>query len=173
MGEEVLVDRARRGDSAALEELFRRSYPVLKGFLVRLTLDEDLAEEITQETMLRALLHLSGYRPEARFSTWLAAIALNLWRNTRRRAGRIVPWDEVPEPAAADDPAEAAVQWEVRSLLAALPPEKRIVLVLKHYEDLTYEEIAAMLRCPIGTVRSRLHDGIAILRCEARRRGLL
>lgn len=172
MGEEVLVDRARRGDSAALEELFRRSYPVLKGFLVRLTLDEDLAEEIAQETMLRALLHLGEYRPHARFSTWLAAIALNFWRNMRRRVGRIVPWDEVPEPAA-DDPAEAVLQKEIRSLLATLPPEKRIVFVLKHYEGLTYEEIAVMLRCPVGTVRSRLHDGIAILRREARRRGLL
>lgn len=167
------MNRARRGDSLALEELFRRIYPGLRGFLVRLTLDDDLADEIAQEACCRALTHLGSYSPQARFSTWVTAIALNVWRNMRRHAGRTVPLDEFPEPAATDDPAGQTVDHEVRSLLAVLPPEKRVVVVLKHYEGWTYDEIAGMLHCPVGTVRSRLHDGIAVLRREAQRRGLL
>lgn len=171
--EAELVNRARRGDRSALEELFRRTYPGLKSFLTKLTLDEYLAEEIAQEAACRALAHLDGYRPQARFFTWMASIAVNIWRNLRRNAGRTVPLAVFPERAAADDPAEAAEQREIRSLLAALPQEKRVVMVLKHYEGLTYEEIAAVLRCPVGTVRSRMHDALAILRREAQRRGMI
>lgn len=139
--------------------------------MTKLTLDEDLAEEIAQEAAYRALAHLDGYRPQARFFTWIAAIAVNIWRNLRRSAGRTIPMGEVPERAA-DDPAEAAEQREIRSLLAVLPQEKRVVMVLKHYEGLTYEEIAAVLRCPVGTVRSRMRDALTILRREAQRRGM-
>lgn len=176
MQELLLINRAKTGDKDALAELFRLHYPLLKGFLLKATLDESLAEDLAQETVLKAIVHLPDYRPLAKFSTWLISIGLNLYRNQLRRRGRILPLADVPEPAAdgsVEEQAEEDMRREsLRDLLRCLPPEKREVFLLRYEREMQYEEIAAVLKCPIGTVRSRLHDAVAILRREAERRGL-
>ncbi|HAN86181.1 MAG TPA: RNA polymerase sigma factor SigY, partial [Firmicutes bacterium] len=82
--ETSLVRRAQQNDRNALEELFRINYPVLLGALVRIISDPRAAEDIAQETVLRAIVNLERYEPRAKFSTWLITIALNIRKNKLR-----------------------------------------------------------------------------------------
>jgi len=175
--ETSLVRRAQQNDRNALEELFRINYPVLLGALVRIISDPRAAEDIAQETVLRAIVNLERYEPRAKFSTWLITIALNTRKNKLRTAWREVPSEEVFETNAEVESAEERAlrhlaMDEAASLLDALGPEKRQVFVLKHYYGFKYQEIADAVGCPIGTVRSRLHDSVGILRREMARRGM-
>ncbi len=186
--ETLLVERAKRNDRDALEELFRANYPLLLGALVRMTGDAHVAEDAAQEAVLRAIVNLEKYEPRAKFSTWLITIALNTYRNMFRRRGRELPTEHVS--VAGVDSAGGAVGKEsaksaedlalgrlvtsyAASLLGALSADKRQVFVLKHYYGFTYQEIADAVGCPVGTVRSRLHDSVQMLRREIARRGLI
>ncbi|MDD4793505.1 MAG: sigma-70 family RNA polymerase sigma factor, partial [Firmicutes bacterium] len=111
------------------------------------------------------------------FSTWLITIALNTRKNKLRTAWREVPSKEAFETNAEVESAEEralrhlAVD-EAASLLNTLGPDKRQVFVLRHYYGLKYQEIADAVGCPIGTVRSRLHDSVDMLRREMARRDM-
>ncbi len=174
--ETLLVERAKRNDRDALEELFRVNYPLLLGALVRITGDARAAEDVAQDAVLRAIVNLEKYEPRAKFSTWLITIALNTYRNRLRRARRELPTEHV-SVAGVDSAEDFALgrlaTSDAASLLGALSADKRQVFVLKHYYGFTYQEIADAVGCPVGTVRSRLHDAIQMLRREIARRGLI
>ncbi len=176
--ERSLVSRAKQNDKDAMEELFRINYPVLLGALVRIIGDANFAEDIAQEAVLSAIVNLERYKPQAKFSTWLISIALNNHRNKLRTKTREVSIESIgrtdSEKESAEDLAlqRLAVD-EAIGLLESLSPEKRQVFVLKHYYGFKYKEIADIVGCPIGTVRSRLHDSVNILRQEITRRGLI
>ena len=160
-----------------MEELFRINYPVLLGVLVRSIGDADVAEDVAQEAVLSAIVNLERYQPRAKFSTWLISIALNKYRNKLRVKTREVSVDSIDKAhsgtESVEDPAlQRLAAAEARDILECLSPEKRQVFVLKHYYGFKYKEIAEAVRCPVGTVRSRLHDSIKILRQEIARRGL-
>lgn len=184
----MLVERAKRNDRDALEQLFRVNYPLLLGALVRITGDAHVAEDVAQEAVLRAIVNLEKYEPRARFSTWLITIALNTYRNRLRRARHELPTEHVSVAgvdgagsAAGKESAKSAEDLalgrlatsDAASLLGALSADKRQVFVLKHYYGFTYQEIADAVGCPVGTVRSRLHDSVQMLRREIARRGLI
>lgn len=133
------------------------------------------AEELTQDVFLRAHRALLEYPPERRAELrvrpWLARIALNLARNAlRRRAPRDADLEGVAEPAtdsssgpaAAAERRESAVVWATH--LAALPDPYRTAVALRHVEGLSYAELAETLERPIGTVKSHVHRGVAMLR---------
>ncbi len=186
--ETLLVERAKRNDRDALEELFRANYPLLLGALVRMTGDARAAEDVAQDAVLRAIVNLEKYEPRAKFSTWLITIALNTYRNRLRRARRELPTEHV-SVAGVDSTGGAVGEQRAQgtedlalgrlavsdaaSLLGALSADKRQVFVLKHYYGFTYQDIADAVGCPVGTVRSRLHDAIQMLRREIARRGLI
>ncbi|MGB3987294.1 MAG: sigma-70 family RNA polymerase sigma factor [Bacillota bacterium] len=176
--ERALVKRAKQNDKDAMEELFRINYPVLLGALVRIIGDADFAEDIAQEAVLSAIVNLERYQPRAKFSTWLISIALNKYRNKLRVKTREVSVDSIDKAhsgtESVEDPAlQRVAAAEARDILECLSPEKRQVFVLKHYYGFKYKEIAEAVGCPVGTVRSRLHDSIKILRQESARRGLI
>jgi RNA polymerase sigma-70 factor (ECF subfamily) len=175
MQDELLVSRAKLGDRDALDQLFRLYYPMLKKFLIKTTRDESMAEDLSQDTVLKAILNLKTYQPQAKFSTWLITIAMNLYRNQLRRKGTVT-METIPETPASDNVEEQVWQdyrhHELAKLIQTLPEEKRQVFILKHYQGLSYEEIASIVHCPIGTVRSRLHDSLLFLRKELKRREL-
>ncbi|MGE5672931.1 MAG: RNA polymerase sigma factor [Mycobacterium leprae] len=141
----------------------------LFAFLYRMCGDADLAEELMQETFVRALQAAATYTPRAKIRTWLFHIAANLvrdrWRR-RARQGEHLPLDALPLPAP-DSTEERALDrvtyLAVREALLQLPLEQRAALLLRYYHDLSYEEIATALSIPIGTVRSRIHNGLARL----------
>lgn len=134
------------------------------------------AEEVAQDAFVRAYRALADYDPERtrslRLRPWLATIAVNLSRNRRRRLAERRPaltlGHDPGERLAAghgDDPSDALVdrdRWA--SLLGALPDRYRVPLVLRHVDDLTYEEMAEVLGRPIGTLKAQVHRGLALLR---------
>lgn len=154
-----------------LEDLVVHHQEPLFAFLYRMCGESDLAEELMQETFVRAFEAAKRYRPEASVRTWLFSIAANLvrdrWRRRARR-GEDLPLDDqltVAAPATTEDEALRLISYEaVRTALPRLPVEQRSALILRYYHDLSYEEIARVLACPIGTVRSRIHNGLARLK---------
>jgi len=172
-----LVGRAVAGDAEAVRELVERHQARIIAFLYRLCGCGEQALDLAQETFLSMHRHLASFRQESRFSTWLHAIALNHARAAGRRRRPAPSLDAVAadgsrlvaEPAAAGPPVSAGLEQEdlARRLAAALDrldDRYREVVVLADMHDCSYEEIAATLSIPVGTVRSRLHRGRTELR---------
>jgi len=163
-----------RGDAGALGALSARWQRRLQAFLFRAAGGRD-TDDLYQETWLRVVRAAPGFDPRQRFSTWLFQIALNLSRDLLRR--------RLPEPATAEALARAAVDGssgaatpgdaalDVQRLLAAPPAAQRAVVVLRVLEDVPEEEVARIVGCPSGTVKSRLHHGLARLAALAREGG--
>jgi RNA polymerase sigma-70 factor (ECF subfamily) len=151
--------RAAVDDLAAFGELVRRHQDFVYGAAMRVVRNPAIAEEVAQDTFIRAFRGLSDFRGEAQVRSWLYRIATNLSLNvvTRRRE---YPSEALPEVAARDSPAKAAINAELRQHLteavAELPDSLRRPLVLREFEHLTYEEIAAELDIPLNTVRTRI-----------------
>mgnify|MGYP001439700301 FL=1 len=132
-----------------------------------------------QETFLRAFRALPGFRGQAKFSSWLYRIALNLCRDWMRRERRapmtqLAEDADLHEVAAAQGPSESiedlvarrALTKVVERAMARLPDEQRTAIVLKEYHGLTFQEIADVMGCPLSTVKTRLYQGLAVLRRE-------
>ncbi|HEY8341784.1 MAG TPA: sigma-70 family RNA polymerase sigma factor [Calditerricola sp.] len=155
---------------AMLERLVRDHQRALFAFLYRMCGDRGVAEELMQETFVRALRALARYRPSGDGRAWLFSIAVNLvrdrWRRQAKR-GITLSIDEVDLRAAdsaEDETLERLAHQQVRHALLRLPWEQRTALILRYYHDLRYEEIAQVMACPVGTVRSRIHHGLARLK---------
>ena len=156
------------GDPNAFGELVRRYQSPVRSFLRKLTRgDEALADDLAQETFLRAWRKLETFRAEARFSTWLFGIAVNEFR-THLRRDRRQQWDEPgdraadPEPAVEAPPAGLRLDLDEALLRLALPERAAILLCCQH--GLTHEEAAQTLRSPLGTVKTNILRGKEKLR---------
>jgi RNA polymerase sigma-70 factor, ECF subfamily len=160
-----LIAKARRGDQVALARLLQANYLSVKKYLVTVTFDRALAEDLAQETMIRAIQRIGQFSARSKFSTWLIAIATNLYLDQLRRykrerrlqaeaASLDLPVTVGPEPAWLD----------LLERLHALPRDVAMPVVLKHYYGYSYEEIAEMMAIPEGTVKSRIFNGIRTLR---------
>jgi RNA polymerase sigma-70 factor, ECF subfamily len=177
------VARARGGDEAAFESLVRRREVDVYQLAFRVLGDREDALEAVQETFLRVFRSLGSFRGDASFRTWVYGIALNVCRNrldsaehrARRRAESLVIVDpdsgaevERPLPDSQPGPEATAYGAELRRALekglTAISPEHREVLVLREIQGLEYEELAAVLGCALGTVKSRLARARAALR---------
>ena len=161
--DEDLIGAVASGDGDALRELCARWERPLFGFLHRHTGGRDV-EDVYQETWLRVVRAAPRFDPSRRFSTWLFQIAVNLCRDRHRRAAA-EPLDDAVEPAAHGAGTMAATEAAIdaRRLLAALPEAQRSAVLLRYYHDLPEDEVAAILGCPRGTVKSRLHQAMARL----------
>jgi len=159
--DEALVSDVARGDETALRELLRRYERPLAHFIFRHTGGRDV-EDVYQETWLRVVRHAQRFDPAKRFSTWLFQIALNLCRDWHRRAAADA--DSLVDTAApSPELAQREAALDAAKLLATLPEAQREVVILRYYHDLTEDETAAILDCPKGTVKSRMHHAIARL----------
>lgn len=169
MDEFDLIAKAKKGDDRALASLLQQHYPFVKKYMIKITLDPALAEELTQETMLRGIERLQTYRDKSKFSSWLVTIANRLYIDHFRKMRRDRRLLETER-------AMRRIEWHVRrggeagpemlQALGRLPPEQRAAVVMKHYYGYTLKEIAAMTEVPEGTVKSRIHHAIAALRRE-------
>ena len=174
------VARIRAGDLDAFETLVRRHEATVYRVAFRMLGNRDDAADTVQDTFLRAYRAVSRFRGDAAFRTWLVGIAINVCRTRltsapARMARRSESLDEeredAPRPALPDrrpSPEDAALGAELRAAVAAalrrLPAEHREVLVLREVEGLEYGELASVLRCRLGTVKSRLARARAALR---------
>jgi RNA polymerase sigma-70 factor, ECF subfamily len=171
--------RACGSAAGAFDTLVREHKNRIYSYVCRLTNDSPDAEDLTQEVFVRAYQSFGAFRHEAAVDTWLYRIATNLVIDRFRRGLRAPQWvppaDEEEDPLAAlpalgreCDPAGSAqlgeLQAKVRQAIASLPPKLRAAVILHDMEGLAYEEVAAALGCPVGTVKSRLFNARAVLR---------
>jgi RNA polymerase sigma-70 factor (ECF subfamily) len=170
---EELLQRIRSGDPDAFEAVAREHAPRLYRLALKLTGRVEDAEDLVQETLVKTLPALRKFEGRARLSTYLVRALGNLWKNRLRAKSRsrFVEWfrgtgsdDPDAEPLAPVDPAPTALDRleaqdraaVVRSAVARLDPHRRLTLLLREVEELSYEEIARATEVPVGTVRSRL-----------------
>lgn len=170
MDEEILIKKAKKGDKKALEKLFQHNYSIVYGYMLKLTLDENTAKDFTQEAMLKAILNIKKFKGKSKFSTWLITIASNAYKdNARKLKGREVCIDKISS-ASSEDLEETIIKKEtfenIKKILMDIPKNKRMVFILKHYYNYSYEEISKIVDCPVGTVRSRLHYCIKKIKKE-------
>jgi RNA polymerase sigma-70 factor (ECF subfamily) len=169
--ERELVRRSRGGDEDAFARLVERTQSGVYNLLLRMTRDPEEAVDLTQETFLRAWRALPGFRGDARVSTWLYRIAYNVCLNRRvldRTALADMAGAERVASPAHEEPAAVFERKERRERLLAtvdrLPPAYRLVLHLYYWGELTYDEIADVLKLPLGTVKTHLHRAKQALR---------
>jgi len=164
--DEQLIGEVAHGNDPALRELLRRYERPLSHFIYRYTGGRDV-EDLYQETWLRVVGAAARFDPGKRFSTWLFQIAVNLCRDWHRRAPPEAT-DAADETAAAEDLERVDAGLDVLRLLARLPAQQCEVLILRYFHDLTEDETAAILECPKGTVKSRMHQALARLAAYVR-----
>jgi RNA polymerase sigma-70 factor (ECF subfamily) len=167
--DEDLAGRLTAGDGDALRMLVERWDRPLRAFLTRHGGDQDV-DDLAQETWLHVVRAAVTFDPRRRFSTWLFQIALNCRRDSlRRRRDLPLPPERVARALGGADPAPALdARLDAARLLATLPDEQRSALVLRYYHDLGEDDVAAVLGCPRGTVKSRLHHAVRKLVALAR-----
>jgi len=174
LADEDLIARIRdRGDRDALLELVSRYQEPIYNFLLGRLRNPQRAEEAAQETFLRMLRGLPGYRAELPFRPWLYRIALNAGR-TLVEQGRVRARKEQEASAASNgrrtavDPAERALHEEVHAALRELPDEQKEALTLHYNQGLSHDEVAGVLGVPAGTAATRIHQGLQSLRSRFR-----
>jgi RNA polymerase sigma-70 factor (ECF subfamily) len=176
--DEELVARATAGDVDSFNQLVSRWERTIYALAYRTLGREEDARDIVQEAFLRAYRGLRGFKGEAKFSSWLYRITLNLCRDWIRRERR-APVVQPPEGTDAVDLADAQasptesvedlvarreMSRAVSRAMAELPEEQRTAILLKEYHGLTFQEIADQLNCPLSTVKTRLYQGLSVLR---------
>ena len=175
--DEELVARSMAGDADSFNQLVTRWERPIYALAFRVLGREEDARDICQETFLRAFRAMPGFKGQAKFSSWLYRIALNLCRDWMRRKRR-QPLIDLPEDVALEDVASAQGPTEtiedlvarrrlseaVGLAMARLPEEQRTAIVLKEYHGLTFQEIADLQGCPLSTVKTRLYQGLTQLR---------
>jgi len=166
-----LVARARQGDEAAFEQLVLRHQRYVFNLAYRVLGDYTEAEDITQEAFVRVWRGLSGFRGQARFTTWLYRIVHNLCLNRlpglQRELLQTEPLEEVladPGPSPADLFAVREQMAFLHAQMDRLPEKYRLVLTLRYLQHLSYDEIAAALEMPMGTVKTHIHRARRLLR---------
>jgi len=179
--DEELVARSIGGDADSFNELILRWERPIYALAYRTIGREEDARDVCQETFLRAFRALPGFRGQAKFSSWLYRIALNLCRDWIRRERLLQPPEDgdLMELAAAAEPAESIedlvarkdLARSVERAMALLPEEQRTAIVLKEFHGLTFQEIADLAGCPLSTVKTRLYQGLTVLRRELARTG--
>jgi RNA polymerase sigma-70 factor (ECF subfamily) len=175
--DEELVARSKTGDMESFNQLVKRWERPIFALAYRTLGREEDARDVTQETFLRAFRALGGFKGDAKFSSWLYRIALNLCRDWMRKERRtpLVPVPEgleVEQFAAERQPTETVEDLAARAELSRgvaaamekLPPEQRQAIILKEYHGLTFQEIADLMKCPLSTVKTRVYQGLSTLR---------
>jgi RNA polymerase sigma-70 factor, ECF subfamily len=170
MDEQELIRRVQEGDEEAFAGIMEIYKDRIVNYLFQFTRDYQRAVDLSQETFLRVYFKADKYRPIAPLSSWIYAIASNLAKTDARKRRRMatVPLDEVPNSYDAgtysQDPPDPGLVRNLRAALEALPPRYRIPVVLKDMEGFSQEEIARIIKRPVGTVKARISRGREHLR---------
>lgn len=177
--DEELVARSKTGDTESFNQLVKRWERPIFALAYRTLGREEDARDVTQETFLRAFRALAGFKGDAKFSSWLYRIALNLcrdWMRKDRRAPVVaipegveveqLDADRRPSETVEDLAARAELSRVVAKAMEKLPAEQRQAIILKEYHGLTFQEIADLMKCPLSTVKTRVYQGLSTLRTQ-------
>lgn len=169
MDEQQQIRRAIQGDNHALAQLLQDHYTFLMKYLMKVTMNPTLAEDLVQDTMLKCIEKISLYNGSSKFSSWLITIATRQYIDMMRRKKVEQRWQE-------QEQALRKIQWHMQQhqetwtdaieSLSKMRYELRLPILLKHYYGYAYEDIAEMMDIPIGTVKSRIYNGLQQLRKE-------
>jgi RNA polymerase sigma-70 factor (ECF subfamily) len=173
------------GDLDSFNQLVLRWERPIYALAYRVIGREDDARDVCQETFLRAFRALGGFKGQAKFSSWLYRITLNLCRDWIRRQRRQpvaqapegvdlldLATETTPTESIEDLVARRELSHAVARAMASLPDEQRTAIILKEYHGLTFQEIADLLDCPLSTVKTRLYQGLTVLRRQLAGAGL-
>ena len=166
-----LMELIQSGDDKAFGILFDRFANRLLNFVGRIVSDKETAEELVQETFLRIFNQKSSYTPDYAVSTWIYTIALNLARSElrKRKLRRFLSLDFIKEEADMELPEKVNIKAEslmpiIQKAIGKLPEEYRTAFVLCDIQRLPYQQIAEIMRVPVGTVKSRINRARSMLR---------
>lgn len=164
-----LAIRAKSGDDSAFTELMRRHYKGVLNFIYRFNNKVEGCEDLTQEVFLRVYRSIKKYEPEAKFSTWLYKIATNLCLTNVKKKNLNLSLDEIKENVGdlADSKSETAyesikrkeIKDKVMEAISLLPEKERVAITLCKYEGFSYNEVAEVLDCSVGAVKTHVYRG--------------
>ena len=173
-----VVEACQRGDRGAFALIYETYKDAVHSLAFYWTRDPEAARDVTQTVFLKAFQSIAGFRSDASLRSWLYRVTVNscLDHQKRKRRAAVVPLESgiLAESTASADPSEEERQIEreraeaVRSVVLQLSPRLRRVVVLKYLHGLRYGEIAALLRCSVGTVSSRLNRAREIVARQLR-----
>ena len=172
MDEQELVCRIQEGDEVAFTEIVKIYKDRIVNFLCQITGDYQKAVELSQETFIRIYFKAHKYKPIAPFSSWVYTIASNLAKTEMKKMRRfsVVSLDDMqrklPAGAHVNDPSDSGLISNLRKALDSLHPRYRIPVILKDIEGFSQEEIAEILKKPLGTVKARISRGRNYLKRE-------
>lgn len=168
--ERELIESCQRGERDAFRALFEAHKDKVYSVALRYSGDQSAAMDIAQETFLKLFSAIREFRGEASFESWLYRLVVNSCLDRKRRGRRLVPLlDEVVEALRFSGEnvlhklLRAELSERVNAVVGSLPPEQRMVIVLRYTQGLSYEEIADALGCSMGTVASRLNRAHKLL----------
>lgn len=170
MDEQRIVGRLQTGDESAFAEIVHNYKDKIVNYLYQITGDYQRAVDLSQETFIRVYFKADRYKPIAPFSSWVYAIASNLAKTDLKKRRRMasVSLDALPPTVELSTPSgeasDSGLARNLRLALESLSPRYRIPVVLKDVEGYSQEEIAAIIKRPVGTVKARISRGRAILR---------
>lgn len=171
-GDSYFVERALTGQKECFAELVKKHKNAVYTIILRMIHDPEEAYDLSQDAFLKAYKNLARYDVQYKFSTWLYRIAVNtaldyLKAKKHRMAETFKKLEDVgfseKTHASQDISRDVLLKMEVQELLNALPPRYKAVFVLKFSQELTYEEIADILKMPVGTVKMQIHRARAML----------
>lgn len=159
-GDLVLFERVRQRDAEAFEQLYREYHPRLTRFLARMLRRTQMIEEVLNDTMMVVWERGDSFNGASKLSTWIFGIAYRIALNARSRQDEPVQdseWESrvSSDPSPEEESASARRQFLLRNAIAELSLEHRTVLDLTYNHEMGYNEIASIMRCPVGTVKTR------------------
>ncbi len=162
-----LVDESLKGDSKAFRELFNKNVSRIFSFCRRISSDEALADELTQQVFVNAWEKLKMFRYECKFSSWLHKIAVNCYlMHLRKETAKENSVEELSSSAEKSISSTADLRIDIERAIANLPPQARTVLVLHDIEGYKHYEISEMMGIEAGTSKAHLHRARKLLREE-------
>jgi len=172
----ALIKRCRQGDRQALGELIQEYERPIYNAAFRIVGNPDDAADVTQVVFMKAFEHLDQYNPKYKFFSWIYRIAVNEAINQRNRNSKLQPFEE--EDFLASGKPEDSVDAQslsriIQAGLMELQEDYRVVVVLRHFSDLSYKDISGILQIPEKTVKSRLYSARQLIKTQLTERGLM
>jgi RNA polymerase sigma-70 factor (ECF subfamily) len=163
LSDQQLIDAVLSGEDARYSLLVKRYQRAVYVIAIRYLQDHEAADDIVQETFIKAYFSLKTYNNQYRFYTWVLRITVNLCHDARKKMDRYMPLDDNQQSSVGEDPLENTIQNDacnkIRNEISDLPDDQRDIILLRVDKELSYEEISQVLNIPLGTVMSRLFRG--------------